>query len=218
MHTEYACYDISINEEEVKQNVASAMKMKPSVISVHPYSVSYVKNLLDDSVLLSCVIDYPMGLNDTATRHSVISQIIAKQSRVNIIDISIPSKLIVNRKYDKFREDIKTNMEICQKHNIELRYMLEYRIFSHEILAKVCQILKTFDIKRVLPSSGFMLDDINDNIIAAKYLMAKTGIEVVCNGNIWHKTHIDNVHKSGVYGLRVNHLASLELLVKNNSI
>lgn len=218
MHTEYACYDISINEEEVKQNVASAMKMKPSVISVHPYSLSYVKNLLDDSVLLSCVIDYPMGLNDTATRNSVISQIIAKHSRVNIIDISIPSKLIVNRKYDKFREDIKANVEICQKHNIELRYMLEYRIFSHEILAKVCQILKTFDIKRVLPSSGFMLDDINDNIIAAKYLMAKTGIEVVCNGNIWHKTHIDNVHKSGVYGLRVNHLASLELLVKNNSI
>jgi deoxyribose-phosphate aldolase len=218
MHTEYACYDISINEEEVKQNIATAMKMKPSVISVHPYSLNYIKNIIDDSVMLSCVVDYPMGLNDTVTRNNIITQIAVKNNRVNIIDLSIPSKLIVNRKYDKFREDIKSNIEICQKYNIELRYMLEYRIFSHEILAKVCQILKTFNIKQVLPSSGFMLDDINDNVIAAKYLMAKSGIEVVCNGNVWHKSQIDNVHKSGVYGLRVNYLSSLELLVKNNSI
>jgi hypothetical protein len=70
----------------------------------------------------------------------------------------------------------------------------------------------------VLPSSGFLLDDINDNIIAAKYLMAKSGIDVVCNGNIWTKQQIETVSLSGVYGLRVNHIPSLELLVKNNTI
>ena len=217
MYTEYACYDISINEEEVKKNIATAIKLGPSCISIHSFSLPYIKNLPLNEVKLSCVIDYPMGLNDIATRNSMVLQA-AKNNNVSVIDISMPSKFIVNRKYDKFREDIKANLEICKEHNVELRYILEYRIFSHEILAKVCQILKTFDVKRVLPSSGFLLDDINDNIIAAKYLMAKSGIDVVCNGNIWTKQQIETVSRSGVYGLRVNHIPSLELLVKNNTI
>jgi deoxyribose-phosphate aldolase len=214
MYIEYACYDISINEDEVKQNVQSAIKLNPTTISVHQYSLSSLKGLVPESIKVSCTVDYPMGLGDLSSRSHVVQQI-AKNSQVNIIDLNIPSKLIVNRKYDKFREDIKVNLEICKNHNIELRYVLEYRIFSHEILAKVCQILKTFGIEYVLPSSGFLLDDINDNVIAAKYLMAKSDIKVICNGNIWTQQQIDNISKSGVYGIRVGYIPTLELLAKN---
>jgi deoxyribose-phosphate aldolase len=217
MHTEYSCYDISINEEEVKQNIQNAIKLNPKCISIHPYSLSALKNLIPDHIDLSCVIDYPMGLNDIATRNSVVRQV-AKNNQVKIIDLNMPSKLIVNRKYDKFREDIKSNLDICKENNINLRYILEYRTFSHEILAKVCQILKSLEIQYVLPSSGFLLDDISDNIIAAKYLMAKSDIKVICNGNVWMQQQVDNVIKSGVHGLRVAHLPALELLMKNKII
>ena len=61
-------------------------------------------------------------------------------------------------------------------------------------------------------------NDINDNIIAAKYLMAKSEIKVICNGNVWTKQQIQNVSKSGVHGLRVAHLPALELLLKNSVI
>ena len=155
MHTEYSCYDISINEEEVKQNIQNAIKLNPKCISIHPYSLSALKNLIPDHIDLSCVIDYPMGLNDIATRNSVVRQV-AKNNQVKIIDLNMPSKLIVNRKYDKFREDIKSNLDICKENNINLRYILEYRTFSHEILAKVCQILKSLEIQYVLRSSGFL--------------------------------------------------------------
>lgn len=217
MHTEYSCYDISINEDEVKQNIHRAVKLNPTCISLHSYSLSTAKGLIPDNINLSCVIDYPMGLSDTVTRNSLIRQAI-KNSQVKIIDLHMPSKLIVNRKYDKFREDIKSNLDICKEKNIELRYILEYRTFSHEILAKICQILKSLDIQYVLPSSGFFLDDISDNIIAAKYLMAKSDIKVICNGNIWIQQQIENVIKSNVYGLRVSNLPALELLMKNKNI
>lgn len=216
MQLEYACYDIAINEDEVKKNIQSAVQYNPYCISIHPYSLSSVKGLIPEHIKLSCALDYPMGLTDLSTRNQIV-QNIAKNNQVNIIDLNIPSKLIVNRKYDKFREDIKINSEICKQNNVELRYVLEYRVFSHEILAKLCQILKTFDIGHVFPASGFLLDDINDNIIAAKYLMAKSGIKVICNGNVWTKQHIENVRKAGISGLRVFHLPCLELAAKNNT-
>jgi deoxyribose-phosphate aldolase len=215
MYTEYTCYDPSINEEEVKKNIMEAVKLSPDCISVHPYSIPYIKNLIPDTVFLSCVVDYPMGLSDINTRNSVVEQI-SKNQHVSMIDISMPSKLIVNRKYDKFREDIRSNLEICNNNNCMLRYLLEYRTFSHEILAKVCQILVSFGVEYVMPSSGFMLDDINDNIIAAKYLMSKSKIKVICNGNVWTEKQVQNVIKSGVYGLRVSSIPALEILAKNN--
>lgn len=215
MQIEYAAYDIAINEDEIKNNIQEAVKYNPSCISIHPYSLSSIKGLVPEHIKISCAVDYPMGLNDTITRSNVVQQI-AKNNQVSIIDLNIPSKLIVNRKYDKFREDIKINSEICKEHNVQLRYVLEYRVFSHEILAKLCQILKTFDIQQILPSSGFLLDDINDNIIAAKYLMTKSDIKVICNGNLWTKQQVENVGKAGVYGLRVFHLPALELATKNN--
>lgn len=214
IHKEYACHDISINEDEVKSLISSAVKLSPHGISIHPYSLNSIKGLIPDNIKISCPIDYPMGLNDISTRNTIV-QYVARSNMVSVIDLSIPSKLIVNRKYDKFREDIKTNLDICKQNNVQLRYVLEYRIFSHEILAKICQIIKTFEIEYVLPSSGFLLDDINDNIIAAKYLMTKSDIKVICNGNIWTKQQVDNVVKSGVYGVRVAHIPALELLTKN---
>lgn len=214
IYKEYACHDISINEDEVKSLISSAVKLSPHGISIHPYSLNSVKGLIPENIKISCPVDYPMGLNDISTRNTIV-QYVARSNMVNIVDLNIPSKLIVNRKYDKFREDIKTNLDICKQNNVQLRYVLEYRIFSHEILAKICQIVKSFEIEYVLPSSGFLLDDINDNIIAAKYLMTKSDIKVICNGNIWTKQQVDNVVKSGVYGVRVAYIPALELLTKN---
>lgn len=216
MQIEYACYDIALNEEDIKQNIVSAVKYNPYSISIHPYCLPTIKGLIPNTIKVSCAVDYPLGLNDTSTRNNIIKQLV-KSSQVDIIDLHIPSKIIVNRKYDKFREDIKINSELCKNNNIQLRYILEYRIFSHEILAKLCQILKTFGIEYVLPASGFFIDDINDNIIAAKYLMAKSEINVICNGNVWTKQHVENTLKSGVHGLRVSYLPALDLATKNNN-
>ena len=101
-----------------------------------------------------------------------------------------------NRKYDKFREDIKNNLEICTKNNIELRYILEYRVFTYELLYKVSQILMDFGINTIYPSTGYLLDDINDNILASALINKKVPINIICNGNIWNISQINNVSKN----------------------
>lgn len=217
MYIEYACYDHSLLEDEVKENIINALKLGIKHISTYQYSLSQVKSIIDSTdpnISLSCPADYPYGLSDLKSRNHIVSQI-AKVG-VSTIDLVMPSKFVTNRKYDKIREDIKSNLEICQNNNTNLRYILEYRVFNHEILAKICQILKTMDIHQIIPSTGQMIDDINDNIIASKYLQVKSGINPIVNGNIWTQKQADTVVGAGVTDLRLHHLSSLYFFMKNS--
>jgi deoxyribose-phosphate aldolase len=184
-------------------------------IGVLPYSVNTAKSAVSNPELIniSVPLDLPYGLSDTKTRNFMVSQ--ACKSKINTIDLFIPTKILSNRKYDKLREDIRSNLEICKENNINLRYILEYRVFSHEILAKVCAIFVDLGINTIIPASGFMIDDINDNLIACNYLHTKTGIRTICNGNIYSSKHANLVRNSGLYGLRLHYLNSIGILNEN---
>lgn len=213
MYKEYACYDYSINEIETSNNIVEAIKLGISNIFVLPFSLNSIKTDTLNLAKIGCPIDYPYGLSDIKSRQFMIEQVI-KTNKISMIDLMIPTKAITNRKYDKFREDIKTNLEICEKASIQLRYMLEYRVYGHEILAKTCQILKEFGISTILPSTGMMLDDINDNLIACSFLKEKSGINTICTGNIYLEKHMKNVINSNVYGMRYHHLNILKTNLK----
>jgi len=214
MYIEYACYDYSLSDDEIKHNIASAIKLGVSNIALHFIHLSTIKSLVDmDSINISCPIDYPYGISDLKTRSSSVA--IAAKQGVSVIDVVAPAKFIANRKYEKLREDIQNNIDICKTHNIILRYILEYRVFNHETLAKTCQILKSFGVEYVLPSTGHMIDDINDNLIASKYLTAKSNIHTICNGNIWTPKHIETLKSSGIYGVRAHYIANIPLLLQN---
>lgn len=216
MHIEYACYDYSLSDEEIKNIVTKVIKYNIDTISTFHNNLYLIKNLIEKKINISCPIDYPYGQSDIKSRNFCLSQAI--KAGASTIDMVAPSKYIANRKYDKLREDVKNNLEICQANNIDLRYLLEYRVFNHETLAKTCQILKSFGINTVIPSTGHLIDDINDNIIASKYLSSKSDISVICSGNIWTTKQIENFKNSGIYGIRLYYLSSLELFEKNKTI
>ena len=211
MYLEYVCYDYSLNEIETSQLVASIIKMGIKNIGVFQYSISGLKSILSPDISLSCPLDFPYGLSDIKSRNFLVAQ--ACKSGASKIDIVIPSKILTNRKYDKLREDIRSNLAICEEQGVELRYILEYRIFSHGVLAKSCEILKSLGIKTVLPSSGTMIDDINDNLIVCNFLMTKTGIGVICNGNIYSAQHVEKIYKTQPQGVRLHHKNSVSLCI-----
>jgi deoxyribose-phosphate aldolase len=209
-YIEYACYDYSLNEQETQQNISEAVKLGIHNISVLPYSIPTAKSAIgSQSVKISCPVDFPHGLLDIKSRNFFVGQL-CKQ-KINTIDLFIPTKILSNRKYDKLREDIRSNLDICQENNVELRYILEYRVFSHEVLARVCSILMDFGVKSIIPSSGHMIDDVSDNLIACDYLSTKTGIQTICNGNMYTPKHINAVKNSSIYGVRFHYLNSINL-------
>jgi deoxyribose-phosphate aldolase len=217
MYIEYACYDYSLSDEEIKNLITEVAKLGIKNIATYHTNLPLLKNIAQEYDLqFACPIDYPYGFSDSKSRLFILNQAI--KNGASCVDMTVPAKSILNRKYDKLREDIKINLEICQSSNIDLRYMLEYRVFNHETLAKACQIFMTMGISTILPSTGQLIDDINDNIIAAKYLASKSGVSVICNGNIWTKKQVENIQNSKTHGIRLHYLASLELFLKNKTI
>jgi deoxyribose-phosphate aldolase len=213
-YIEYACYDYSLSETEVSQILSEATKFNINTISVLPYSIATAKSISaikDKKLSISCPADFPNGLSDTKSRNFLITQLC--KSGIDCIDLMIPTKIITNRKYDKFRDDIRTNLEICNTYNVKLRYILEYRVYNHEVLAKVCQILMEFGIDTVLPSSGLMLDDINDNLIACNFLMSKSKINTICTGNVYNEKQAMAIKNMiNLYGIKIFHLSNLSIL------
>lgn len=220
IYTEYACLDYSINEAESVKNITDAIKYGVTNISVLPYTLSTIKSLDDiknKELNISCPVDFPYGASDPKTRSFAVSNLCKNHGNIlKTIDLFIPTKIITNRKYDKLRDDIKTNLETCNEFNIKLRYILEYRIYNHEVLAKVCQIFMDYGINTILPSSGTMIDDINDNLIACNFLMNKSKINTITTGNVYNEKQINNVVKmTDLYGIRLFNIHSLYLFMEH---
>jgi deoxyribose-phosphate aldolase len=215
MIIEYSLYDISLSDNEFKSNIDQAITYKPKTICVLPSYLKFAKNLLPNDISLSTVIDYPLGLSDTKSRNGLIDTSIKNGAK--IINIVAQPYFFCNRKYDRFREDIKTHITMCQISNTELRYILEYRVFTYELLYKVSQILLELGIQTIYPSTGYQLDDINDNILAAALINKKVPINIICNGNIWNISQINTIYKTSLYGIKTNSINGLELLSKKNN-
>jgi deoxyribose-phosphate aldolase len=217
MIIEYSIYDISLSDDEIRKNIQQAITFKPSTIGVFAPQIRLVKALTSSTtgIKIACSVDYPFGILDTKTRGAAIETAI--KNGATIINVVAQPYNFCNRKYEKFRDDIKYNKEICEKYSVELRYILEYRVFTYELLYKVAQILIDHNINTIYPSTGYALDDINDNILASALINKKVPINIICNGNIWNISQIQNIKKANLYGLKVNSLNGLELITQNNS-
>lgn len=211
MLLEYSYYDTASSDTEIQSNLTEAIKYKIQTISVLPPYAKTAKSIASNTIKVSCPIDYPMGVLDIKSRLSSLD--FCLKNNVDIIEAVCPAQLLCNRKYDKFRDDIRQLAGICETVNVELRYILEYRQYSYELLYKIAQILHDFNIKTIYPSTGYSLDEISDNIIASALINKKVpNINIICNGNLWNASHIKLVNNNHLYGLRVNSINGLQLL------
>ena len=207
-YIEYALYDLDYTEEEIKSSIESAIALEVQCISV-PYALTkFCRSLTKNTpVIVSNPIDYPMGLSDTKTRNAAISNAI--DNGAEKIEIMIQNNYLNYKKYDKIRADIASNYAICQGRNIPLYYFLEYRVFTHHSLIKACNLLIESAVTNVYPSSGYMLDSVEDNIIASVLLEEKTNIKSICTANIWHKKQVELLDKNKISFLRFSTINSI---------
>lgn len=219
-YKEYAIYDLDLSEADVKTNIESAINICSSIdtISVPYFYTKLAKSITSDhrNITITNAIDYPFGILDTKTRNNAI--INAIDNGANRIAVVFQNNYLSNKKYDKLRQDISTNLSICNDNNVELIYYLEYRVFTHQSLIKACNILLESSIDRIYVSTGHMLDDINDNIVAVNLLRQKTQICPIFTANIWTKDHITTLEKNQILSIRFNTLNAIKLYTKNKNI
>ena len=208
-YIEYGYYDIAANENEVKESIVAASKYQPDLISVFPHYLKLAKNNLNNTAL-GCLVDYPLGLLDLKSR--LLATEFAIKNGASVIELVAPTYYLCNRKYDKFREDVKCHLELCQENNVELRYIVEYRVFTLELLYKIGQILSSFGIRIMYPSTGYSLDDINDNLLACALIGKKnTDLKLIANGNVWNDKQIEIINKNiDLYGFKCHSINALQ--------
>lgn len=210
MQIEYYNNSIDDKEQDIRDNLDKAMAYNIDSILTHCHITKSLKK--NYGIRVGTYIDYPLSFNSTDSRISMISSAI--DSGADFVAITVPYFLILHRKYNKFRDDIANNLNICNSNNVELRYILEYRKFDHILLQKVCDILKTLGVNLVYPSTGLFIDSIDDNITACAYLNQKTNINTIVNGNIWQTSHIKSIMKIKPSGISTNQIESLYIINK----
>lgn len=218
MYIDFAITNTDINDTDVKQLIINILKYKVDSITVPYYLLRNLKASIDtNNTHLSCLIDYPLGISDLKTRRFAVEQAI--KAGASSVDITMPQNLAANRKYDKIREDIRAITELCAEHTVQPRYILEYRVFDHHCLKKICEIFDTFNIRHIYPSTGYFIDNLADNILASIFLYQNSkDIDVLCTGNTWTDKHFITIAKSGLFGFRTSSLFALENFVKYDSI
>jgi deoxyribose-phosphate aldolase len=209
-YIEYAFYELDYNDQEAKQAIENAIAYSVDCICVPFAYTKYCKTLIkDNKIKIANAIDYPLGLLDSKTRKEAI--INAIDNGAEKICIVLQNNYLNLKKYDKIRQDIKLAYDICSERNISISYYLEYRIFTHQSLIKACNILMETPVDTVYVSTGYMLDNVEDNIIASVLLREKTGIKTIFSTNIWTKKHVELLIKNKIDYLRFSHISSLSL-------
>jgi deoxyribose-phosphate aldolase len=211
MYVEYYINSIDEKDTEIKKNIDDIInntKVKNIIATAHP--AKFIKKNFPN-LNVGIFIDYPINNNDSAQRNKLISDAI--DLNIDYIAITMPTYCLINRKYEKIRDDIKNNLQTCK--NKELRYILEYRKFDHQLLSKACDILLSCGINTIYPATGFFLDSLEDNLTACSYLHKKTSINTIINGNSWNTKHSKQIIKSGMYGFSSNNIFSIKVLDNN---
>lgn len=216
MYIDFAIINTEINETEAKAILQELKTYPINSITVPFYLIKSFKSIIPNDIKLSCLIDYPLGISDIKTRKCAIEQ--AHKAGSTAVDITMPQNLAANRKYDKIREDIKQCLDFCNTNDIQVRYILEYRVFDHYCLKKICEIFDNNNIKFIYPSSGYFIDNLADNILASIFLHQNSkDLNVLCTGNMWCDKHFETMIKSGLFGFRTSSLNSLKNFIAFNS-
>lgn len=211
---EYAYYDLASNEAEVKEVVKQALTFQPHSISVLPYYLKIVKPIMFGRTDLSCVVDYPFGLSDSASRILSVDQAI--KDGADSIELIMANPLLCNRKYDKVRKELEIYSNLCLSHNVEPRCILEYKIFTPELLYKAAAILNEFNINIIYPSANFLIDNIADNILAGMLIHQKNPKStIIFSGSAWTDEHMNLLtDNQQIYGYKTTNIYTLEKLYK----
>ena len=211
-YIEYGYYDFDSSCAETKENISQAVHYNPSCVSVLPQYVKSVKKILpkEKNIRLATVIDYPFGLSGHTEREIAVKNAI--KNGAEAVEVICPNYALCNRKYDAFRLEIDCLRNICVDSQVDLKYTLEYKTFSSNLLYKVVEILYIKKIKTIYSSSGFFSDDINDNLIVSSLLKKRNSdMNVVATGRAWTPSHFDLILSNDhIFAYKATNIHTLE--------
>ena len=89
--------------------------------------------------------------------------------------------------------------------------MLEYRAYDkNSLIAAACDIIRDVGVDYVFPSTGSMIDVLDDAILVGFFLQQNQQLNVICNANIWKPEDYEKVEKSNIFGVRIKNINAVK--------
>ena len=183
MFRELACYSQDSTYEEILEAVFTSSEKDMRCLAIP-----------------SVAIDFLYGISGTQIRvHEII---LAIRQGASYIDLVINNGFIKEENWRKIREDLKSCLAICNEYDIELRAIIEYRLFPVKTVLLMCDLFYQAGVNNIINATGFIADDISDNAIISYEMHEKTGVFVTSCIRAFNKSHIVMFEDMGVYALR----------------
>ena len=200
MLTELACYNQDSTYNDIMHAVFIAAEKDVSSVAIPSGFMSRVNDFLKDQKF-SAAIDFPYGLSGTQIRlHEII---LAIRQGASFIDLVINNSYIKEENWRKIREDLKACLSICKEKNVELRALIEYRLFPLKTVLMMCDLFNMNGVYHVVNSTGFIVDDISDNAITSHQMQEKTGVLVTSCVRAFTAPQIQTFEDIDIYALRL---------------
>ena len=199
MFIELACYNQDSTFNDILETSFVAAEKNLDSVAIPSGFMSRVGDFLKNQKF-SAAIDFPYGLSSTQIRiHEIILSI---RQGASYVDLVLNSSHIKESNWPAIRKDLKSCLAICNEHDIELRAIIEYRLFPVKTVLLMCDLFYQAGVNNIINATGFIADDISDNAIISYEMHEKTGVFVTSCIRAFNKSHIVMFEDMGVYALR----------------
>lgn len=200
MLTELACYNQDTTYEDILQSVFWATQKSIELVALPSGFMPRVSDFLEHQKF-SAAIDFPYGLSNTEVRvHEII---LAARQGASFVDLVINSGFIKEKNWSRIRKDLKACLSACKQFDIELRPIIEYRLFSLKDILFICELLPKYGIQKIVNSTGFIADDIEENIKFSKKIVKKTDLGVIPCLRVADKYRLIELEEEGIERIRL---------------
>ena len=200
MFIDLACYNQDSTLNDILETTFIAAQKGLDSVAIPSGFMPKVNGFLEDEKF-AAAIDFPYGLSSTQIRiHEIILSI---RQGASFIDLVINNSHIREDNWVAIRDDLKSCMAICQEKNVPLRPVVEYRLFSTKEIIDLCHSFNNLGISHIINSTGFIADDVSDNILFSYEIQRRTDTVVTSCLKGLVKEHILTMQDMGIYGLRL---------------
>jgi deoxyribose-phosphate aldolase len=200
MLVELACYNQDSTLDDILEATFIASQKGLKSVAIPSGFMPKVNGFLDDQKF-SAAIDFPYGLSSTQVRiHEIILSI---RQGASYIDLVINAGYIKEENWKAIKDDLKSCIAACEPHKILLRPIIEYRLFPSKIVLNLCESLDRLGIEHIINSTGFVADDVAENLLFSYEVQRKTGVAVTSCLKGIHEKHLIALKELDIYGLRL---------------
>ena len=212
MLTELACTNQDCTHKDILETIFTSAQQEMHCVSLPSGFMSRVNEFLGDQKF-AAAIDFPYGLSTPQVRlHEII---LAIRHGAALIDLVLNSSYIKEQNWRKVKDDLKSCLTICRENDVELRPIIEYRLFAPKTVLMLCEILHRMHVNFLINCTGSFVDDLDDNAIMCHEIQNKTGLSVITCSKLIDKKYFNLFSSMDIYGIRFTSPKIAENILKN---